>query len=80
MVFSLSFVEAVQIRGGWSISACGFGPGGAFGPGLQIKGGSKSAAHREITFELTRATVKAFLSDIISLLHRIENFSIKKTK
>ena len=51
-----------------------------FDRGSKSRGGSKSAAHREITFELTRATVKEFLSDIISLLHRIENFSIKKTK
>ena len=48
--------------------------------GSKSRGGSKSAAHREINFKLTRATVKAFLSDIISLLHRIENFSIRKTK
>ena len=30
------FCWGVQIRGGWSISACGFGPGSGFGPGLQI--------------------------------------------
>ena len=37
VMFLLSFVKGVQIRGGESISASGFGPGGP------ILGGSKSA-------------------------------------
>ena len=48
VMFLLSFVKGVQIRGGESISASGFGPGGSisvsgFGPGGPILGGSKSA-------------------------------------
>ena len=44
MMFSLSFVGGVQIRGGGSISASGFGPGGSisvrgFGPGSPNLGG-----------------------------------------
>ena len=48
VMFLLSFVKGVQIRGGESISARGYGPGGSisasgFGPGGPILGGSKSA-------------------------------------
>ena len=48
VMFLLSFVKGVQIRGGESISASGYGPGGSisasgFGPGGPILGGSKSA-------------------------------------
>ena len=58
VMFLLSFVKGVQIRGGESISASGYGPGGSisasgfgpggsisasgFGPGGPILGGSKS--------------------------------------
>ena len=59
VMFLLSFVKGVQIRGGESISASGYGPRGSksasgygpggsisasgFGPGGPILGGSKSA-------------------------------------
>ena len=61
VMFLLSFVKGVQIRGGESISASGFGPGGP------ILGGSKSAgtpalygcdAPRIITFEIVSSTAR----------------------
>ena len=61
VIFLLSFVKGVQIRGGESISASGFGPGGP------ILGGSKSAgtpalygcdAPRIITFEIVSRTAR----------------------
>ena len=39
----LSFVKGVQIRGGESKSASGYGSASGFGPGGPILGGSKSA-------------------------------------
>ena len=46
VMFLLSFVKGVQIRGGESISASGYGPGGSKSPGLRPRGvrGSKSAS------------------------------------
>ena len=61
VMFLLSFVKGVQIRGGESISASGFGPGGP------ILGGSKSAgtpalygcdAPRSIVFEIVSRTAR----------------------
>ena len=44
------------------------------GPNLGGGAGPNPLGRRETTFELTHATVKAFLSDIISSLNHIKNF------
>ena len=59
VMFLLSFVKGVQIRGGESISASGYGPGGSisasgFGPGGPILGGSKSAGTPEQSYHILR--------------------------
>ena len=68
-----------------SIFVSGLGPGSRiryriWTGGPNLRGGPNPLGHREITFELTLAAVKAFLSDIISLMNHIKKIPKNKMK
>ena len=69
-MFLLSFVKGVQIRGGESISASGFGPGGP------ILGGSKSAGTPAIVCHKTRRKMQQRRTDDIPC-KRISFFNLR---
>ena len=73
----LSFVGGFKFAG--SIFVSSLEPGSPYplpdlDRGSKSEGGPNPLGRRETTFEPTHATVKAFLSDIISSLNHIKNF------